>query len=81
MLASRCSLEKKSEKFWEILKITILKYKKIGLWGTLIKTCCGSEDPSWWMCKDKIRELNELLRTDKEYLFFLLLSKSWIIPG
>ena len=52
--------EEKSEEFWEILKITILKYKEIGLWGTLIKTCCGPEDPSWRMCKDKIRELNAL---------------------
>ena len=43
-----------------MIRITILKYKETGLWGTLLKTCCGPEDPSWELCKDRIRELNEL---------------------
>ncbi len=52
--------EENSEEFWDILKIMIKKYKEIGLWGTLIKTCCGPEDPSWELCKDRLKELNEM---------------------
>ena len=52
--------EEKSDAFWDMIRITILKYKETGLWGTLLKTCCGPEDPSWELCKDRIRELNEL---------------------
>ena len=52
--------EEKSGAFWDMVRITILKYRETGLWGTLLKTCCGPEDPSWTLCKDRIRELNEL---------------------
>ena len=51
--------EEENEDYWEIIKIMMQKYKDMGLWGTIIKTCCGPEDPSWHLCKDKIKELNE----------------------
>ena len=56
--------EEKSDAYWDILKITVQKYKEIGLWGTLLKTCCGPEDPSWELCKDRILELNTLFLAD-----------------
>lgn len=52
--------EEKSDAFWDMIRITILKYREIGLWGTLLKTCCGPEDPCWTLCKDRLREMNEL---------------------
>lgn len=52
--------EEKSEEYWDIVKYAMMRYKEIGLWGTLIKTCLGPEDPSWELCKDKIKELNEM---------------------
>lgn len=50
--------EEKSTRFWELAEMAMDKYKALDLWGTVIKTCCGPEDPSWTICKDKIRELN-----------------------
>ena len=52
--------EEKSEEYWDMVKYAMMRYKEIGLWGTLIKTCLGPEDPSWELCKDKIKELNEM---------------------
>lgn len=51
--------EERSEKFWEIVALAMRRYKEIGLWGSVIKTCCGPEDPCWNLCKDKLRALNE----------------------
>lgn len=56
--------EEKSERYWEMVEIAMRTYKKLGLWGTLIKTCCGPEDPSWVMCKDKLKALNEMFLED-----------------
>lgn len=52
--------EETSDEYWDIVKIAMTKYKEIGLWGTLVKTCSGPEDPSWELCKDRVKELNEL---------------------
>ena len=51
--------EEKSEGYWELVKNTLARYKEAGLWGTVIRTCMGPEDPSWELCKDKITELNK----------------------
>lgn len=56
--------EETSDAYWDMLKIAVMKYKEIGLWGTLLKTCCGPEDPSWELCKDRILELNTLFLAD-----------------
>lgn len=56
--------EEKSEEYWELVKIAMTKYKELGLWGALIKTCCGPEDPSWTFCKDRLCELNEAFLAD-----------------
>lgn len=50
--------EEKSERYWELVEYAMRRYKEIGLWGTVIKTCCGPEDPCWNICKDKLLELN-----------------------
>ena len=56
--------EEKSEKYWDLIKYTLSRYKEAGLWGTVIRTCMGPEDPSWDMCKDKITELNNFFLND-----------------
>jgi len=39
-------------------------YKKAGVWGAVIRTCCGPEDPCWTLCKDKLTELNRFFLED-----------------
>ena len=56
--------EEQSEEYWDLVKTAMMKYKKIGLWGTVIKTCCGPEDPCWELCKDRLKELNELFLSE-----------------
>ena len=50
--------EEKSERFWEMVRLAMDRYRETGLWGTVIKTCCGPEDPSWDLCRDRLLELN-----------------------
>ncbi|MBQ4258881.1 MAG: hypothetical protein IJB84_01275 [Lachnospiraceae bacterium] len=52
--------EEKSEKYWKLMMYMAAKFREIGLWGTIVRTCCGPEDPVWNMCPDKIREFNHL---------------------
>lgn len=56
--------EERSEAYWNIVKYGIKQYKKRGVWGTVIRTCCGPEDPCWYMCKDKLLELNQYFLSD-----------------
>lgn len=56
--------EEKSDKYWELVEKSMLKQKAFGLWGTVIRTCMGPEDPCWNMRKDKIKYLNELFLQD-----------------
>ena len=32
--------------------------------GTVIRTCCGTEDPSWELCRDRFLALNRFLPED-----------------
>lgn len=50
--------EEKSEEYWRFIKEGLELYKKAGVWGTVIRTCCGPEDPCWELCADKLSELN-----------------------
>lgn len=52
--------EEKSETYWDLVEEMVRKYKEIGIWGTVLRTCCGPEDPSWVMCADKIKRINEM---------------------
>ena len=46
--------------YWELLRHTMLENRRLGLWGSVIRTCCGPEDPVWNSHPDKLRELNAL---------------------
>lgn len=50
--------EEKDEEFWALIAMAMDRYKALNFWGSVIKTCSGPEDPSWIMCKEKVRELN-----------------------
>ncbi|MBQ4259934.1 MAG: hypothetical protein IJB84_06730, partial [Lachnospiraceae bacterium] len=48
------------EKFWDLMMHMARTFREFGMWGTILRTCCGPEDPIWNMCPDKIREFNNL---------------------
>lgn len=56
--------EEKSEAYWNFVKEGLDLYKKAGVWGTVIRTCCGPEDPCWYTCADKLYELNRFFLED-----------------
>ena len=58
--------EETSEEYWTIVKEVMLAYREAGLWGTVIRTCCGPEDPVWNMCPEKLLEMNNTFLIGKE---------------
>ena len=52
--------EEKSEEYWTLIKEVMEAYREMGLWGTVIRTCSGPEDPVWHMCPDKLLEMNKI---------------------
>ncbi len=56
--------EETSDRYWEMVAYAMRRYKEIGLWGTVVKTCCGPEDPCWTLCKDKLLALNTAFLSD-----------------
>jgi hypothetical protein len=56
--------EENSEEYWKFIKEGLKIFKENNVWGTVIRTCCGPEDPSWDMCADKDLELNKFFLED-----------------
>ena len=56
--------EEKSDTYWSVVREMLQTYKSLGVWGSVIRTCMGPEDPCWDLCKDRIRELNLLFLSD-----------------
>ena len=52
--------EEKSELCFKLVKTVLKKYSDIGMWGTVVRTCMGPEDPAWNLIPEKIKELNEV---------------------
>lgn len=52
--------EENCPEYWELLKKMTLKYREMGLWGSVVRTCCGPEDPTWYTHSEKYVELNNL---------------------
>lgn len=52
--------EEKSEDYWTIIREMMEGYREMGLWGTIVRTCCGPEDPVWNMCPEKLLEMNKI---------------------
>lgn len=51
--------EEHSEILWKLLTEVAEKYREIGLWGTVVRTCLGPEDPAWNLVPDKILKVNK----------------------
>ncbi len=74
--------EEKSEKYWEMVEYAMRRHKEIGLWGTVVKTCCGPEDPSWHLCKDRVKKLNDaFLKDDAERVLPLSVYRDKVAGG
>jgi len=56
--------EEKSETYWKLVEEVIRKYKEFGMWGTVVRTCMGPEDPSWDICADRIKRINRVFLED-----------------
>lgn len=56
--------EERSEKCWELVRTKMRRYREAGLWGTVIRTNCGPEDPSWTLNKDRLLALNREFLAD-----------------
>ena len=52
--------EENCPEYWELLKEMALRYRKMGLWGSVVRTCCGPEDPSWYTHPEKYIEINNI---------------------
>ena len=52
--------EEHSEIFWELVEEVVKKYRDAGLWGTVVRTCMGPEDPAWHLIPEKILKINRI---------------------
>lgn len=52
--------EETSPEYWQIMAEAMAAYRDMGLWGTVVRTCCGPEDPVWTLCPDKLLEMNRI---------------------
>lgn len=52
--------EEKSEKYWSLVEKATRKFSEAGFWGSVVRTCCGPEDPCWDMCKEQLKRVNSV---------------------
>ena len=52
--------EETSEEYWTLIREMMQTHREVGLWGTVIRTCCGPEDPVWNLCPEKLLEMNKI---------------------
>lgn len=58
------TFEEYTDEFWSLMKTMMDVHRDLGLWGTVIRTCCAPEDPVWHSHPDKLLELNEYFLRD-----------------
>jgi len=51
--------EEKCPQYWELMRQTARRYREFGLWGTVVRTCCGPEDPVWYQWAEELKKVNE----------------------
>ncbi len=56
--------EEHSEIFWKLVEEVAKKYRDEGVWGTVVRTCMGPEDPAWNLVPEKIARINRLFLGD-----------------
>ena len=60
------NFEEYSDTAWEILAEMMKLYSELGLWGTVVRTCCGPEDPVWATHPEKLLEMNRLFLESRQ---------------
>lgn len=58
--------EEYSDEYWMLIKEMFQTYREIGLWGSVVRTCCGPEDPCWTLCPEKLLEMNRTFLGEDE---------------
>lgn len=53
--------EEKSERYWQLVEYAARQSRKHNIWGSVIRTCSGCEDPSWNLCKENYQKVNAIL--------------------
>ena len=56
--------EEHSTLCWKLFEEVAKKYKEIGMWGAVVRTCLGPEDPAWYLVPDKILKVNKAFLDD-----------------
>jgi len=51
--------EERSDAYWEVVEHAARAYRAHGLWGSMVRTNSGPEDPVWHEYPDRLRRVNE----------------------
>ncbi len=52
--------EEKCPEYWRLLERMALRYRQAGMWGSVVRTCCGPEDPVWTKHPEKLLHINRM---------------------
>jgi hypothetical protein len=52
--------EEKSEEYWTLVREMLKAYRELGLWGSVVRTCAGPEDPVWNLYPERLLEMNRI---------------------
>ena len=44
----------------ELVGEMLKTYREMGLWGSVVRTCCGPEDPCWTLCPERLLKMNRI---------------------
>jgi len=52
--------EERSDAYWEVVEHAARACRQNGLWGSVARTCCGPEDPSWHEFPERLKRVNDV---------------------
>ena len=52
--------EENSELYWQLIYEQMNLLREYDFYGTVVKTNCGPEDPSWELCRERYSKANTL---------------------
>ena len=61
----KMDFEENTEAYWRIVAEMLRLYRELGLWGSVVRTCCGPEDPVWHSHPERILEMNRIFLGEK----------------
>ena len=60
------SWEESCPEYWQMLEKMVLRYRKAGLWGSVVRTSCEPADPVWYSHPEKLLHINRLFLDGKD---------------